>query len=581
MPPLSNGVESIFNAVLLDNPAGVALSQSTKVSGFCDEYSAAGAGIPISCNSSAPHVIGVNTKNAASKVLGALIPFLRFALLGTALFYATPVLSQEQSDFEKAKQAAYDQFSHGHLQELIKLLQSLIAKAPSKPAAANLKRDLIEICSTGFFLKCYYEFNQALWADIKSDKELAGLYPELMLYVLRERIWVNDKNFIQEVIDKGQAPLFANPDRFPGVYAQIQLALHGVYVNRNDLKTAEEATSSVIMGLLLSDPKAPYTTCKILVGLLGALLTEQDIVGAFQLLPIIDPYISKSLSHESMLYADYVQTVGLLFSFTNNNAVTISNLTTAIQLYKKVDIAPEIRDYNVGTLNSLATATLAIDGKLDQAKELHAQHPMQSHREEIISRGYFQNLTEFYFAVSDTFLSTIAQSPPDSRWRTLFEKKPIWDVSDYLLSVINSYRSFALACLELGSGNRAKAIPLFIDAAQMRLSIFEKFQRVNFEGFQLPSTIDRLVIGVGIKFAANSSAPAAPDLMLQGSEVLLRNIRFAISDEAVLLASQPNERARENAHSYINLVQQKRDWELKNIAQWLSAPNPNNKGALI
>jgi hypothetical protein len=117
-----------------------------------------------------------------------------------------------------------------------------------------------------------------------------------MLYVLRERIWFDDKNFIQQIIDKGGTSIYALPNQFPATYAQMQLAMHAVYVNRNDLKTAEEATSSAIMGLLLSNPNQPYTTCKILVGLLSALLTEQDIVGAFQLLNLIDPYRQGSAS---------------------------------------------------------------------------------------------------------------------------------------------------------------------------------------------------------------------------------------------------------------------------------------------
>jgi CHAT domain-containing protein len=515
-----------------------------------------------------------------SNFVHALIRLLLSALISASI-YATPVWSQQQSDFDEQRNTAYDQFSHGHLQEAIKLLQNLVPNAPTKLAAANLERDLIEICSTGFFLKCYYETNKNLFAALQSDKELASLYPELMLYVLRERIWVDDKKFVQQVIDKGGPSIYAFPAQFPATYAQMQLAMHGVYVNRNDLKTAEEATSSAIMGLLLSDPNQPYAACKILVGLLNALLTEQDIVGAFQVLAVIDPYISKRLSHESMLYADYMQAVGLLLSFTNNISAAVTTLTSAAELYKKLDIAPEIRDYNVGGLNSLSVGGLAIEGKLDQAKEIHAQHPMQSHREEIIKRGLFQNLTEFYFAVADVFLSTAEKSPADYRWKALFEKKPIWDLSDYLLSVINSYRSFALGCLELSNENRSKAIPLFIDAAQKRLSIFESFQSVNFEGFQLPSFIDKLVIGLALKFAAESNSPEAANLMLRGSEVLLRNIRYSISDDAVLLAAQPDEKARNNAHSYINLVRQKRDWELKNIAQWLDAPNPNNKGAQI
>ncbi len=438
----------------------------------------------------------------------------------------------------------------------------------------------MEICSTGFFFKCYFEAKQALWSALQGDMK-SPLNPELMLYILKEEIWFDQKQNIQDIVDHGGASNYVYAPAFPATYAEMQLAMNGVYVNRNDLKAAEESASAAIMGLLVSDPSQSYRTCKILVGLLGALYSEQDIVGAFQLLAVIDPYINSHLSHESVPYAAYVDTVGQLLSFTNNYPIAVQTLRTASELYKKLDIAPEIRDYSLAINNSLTSAALAIQGNIKEAGEVHAQHPMRAHREEIIARGSFATYQEFYYAVSDVFLSTLSNSRPDSRWKPLFEKKPVWDVSDYQLSVVNSYRSFALACLELSAGNRSQATSLFMDAADQRLSIFEKFQRANFEGFQLPSLVDKIVIGLALKAAADAKSPKAADLMLRSGEVLLRNLRYSISDEAVLIASQPDQKSRENAHAYINLVQQKRAWELSNIEQWLKAPDPNKKGALL
>ena len=514
---------------------------------------------------------------AVKKYFGVFIRLLSISLIYS---YVTPVWSQQQSDFEREKAAAYTQFARGQIQDSISRLQALAPKASSKFVGAQLDRDLLEICATGFFFKCYFDAKNALIEAIKSDKELAPLNPELLLYAVREGIWFNQKEFIQNVVKSG-ASAYIYPPAFPATYAELQLALHSVSINKNDLKTAEEMTSSAIMGLLLSDPNNTYRTCKILVGLMSALLAKQDIVGAFQLLEVIDPYISKKLSHESLLYADYMNSVGLLFTFTKNYSAAVATLTTATELYKKVDFSPEIRDFNLSGLNSLSSAALLIDGKTDEAKRMHAQHPMQSHREEIIKRGYFQNFTEFYFGLSDVLISAVSKSPPDSRWKELFEKTPIWDLSDYVLSVVNAYRSFGLACIEMGNGDRTTAATHFIEAAKKRISLFENFMRVNFEGFQLPSLVDRIVIGVAIQFAADFKPSEAADLMLRGSEILLRNLRYSIGDEAILLASQPTQALRKNAHAYINLVQQKRAWELKSIKQWLDAPNPNIKGVQI
>jgi len=486
----------------------------------------------------------------------------------------------QQSDFESKKSTAYQAFADGRMTESAALLKALIAEAPTKSDAANLQRDLVEVCLTGY-LPCYYEANQALFALIQADKSLARLYPDLMLYAMRERLWVNDRHFIQQLIDKGGPSIYAAPQLFPATYAEMQLALHPYYVTTNNLKAAEEATSAAILGLLLSDPGQAYTTSKLLIGIFKSLLTEQDIVGAFQFLSIVDPYISTRLSHHSVLYADYIENRATLFGFTKLTTAIVKDFTEAKELFERLDIPKEIKAFHLSIANSSASAVLALDNKLDQALELHSQHPTQNSREEIIKNGSFRTLTEFYFALSDVFLSALAQKAPDSRWKSLFEAEPTWDVGDYVLSIINAYRSFALGCIEIGEHRETNSTALFIAAAKARIDIFEKFQRTNFEGFQLPNFIDKILIGVGLKAAANAKTPEAAELMLRGGEVLLRNLRHSISDDAILLASQPNDRARENARSYINLVREKRDWELKQIKRWLATSTPINKGAVL
>ena len=154
-----------------------------------------------------------------------------------------------------------------------------------------------------------------------------------MLYVIRERIWATDDKFIEGMLEKGGPSIFANPAQFPATYAQMQLAMHEYYIRKGNLRAAEDATSAAILGLLVSNPDQPATG-KILVGLLTALVTEQDIVGAFQLLDVIGPYISKRLSQQSVLYTRNMSTCLVLFSsLTNLNSMTekyFSEMTLAI-----------------------------------------------------------------------------------------------------------------------------------------------------------------------------------------------------------------------------------------------------------
>ena len=81
--------------------------------------------------------------------------------------------------------------------------------------------------------------------------------------------------------------------------------------------------------------------------------------------------------------------------------------------------------------------------------------------------------------------------------------------------------------MESSSDNRSSANSHFIAAAKARINIFEKFQRANFEGFQLPNFIDKIIIGVGMKAATDSGSVDAPDLLLRGGEVLSRNLRYS------------------------------------------------------
>jgi hypothetical protein len=279
---------------------------------------------------------------------------------------ATAAVSEEQTDFDKDKNLAYAEFAKGQVQRSADLLKVLIKKAPTKEIAANLERDLVEVCATGY-LACYSEANQALFSFLQSDKALSGLYPELMLYVVRESVWAGANTYVQQLIDKGGPSSFAPPSRFPATFAEMQLALHPFYVRTGNLKAAEEATSSAILGLLMSSPSQVYTTNKILVGLLDALVQELDIVGAFQLLDVIDPYVSKNLSHESVLYAQYLLDIATLFGYTNLNSRTEKAYADVSKAVERLDIHPDIRAYHLSAANSAGSAVLVADNKLDEA----------------------------------------------------------------------------------------------------------------------------------------------------------------------------------------------------------------------
>jgi hypothetical protein len=106
--------------------------------------------------------------------------------------------------------------------------------------------------------------------------------------------------------------------------------------------------------------------------------------------------------------------------------------------------------------------------------------------------------------------------------------------------------------------------------------------KINSEGFQLPSLVDRLVLSIGAEAANELRSPDTADLLLRISDVLNRNIRHSVADAAVVIDSQSDEKGREIAHSYVHLVRQKRQWELSKLRALLGGSAPfQDKGALI
>lgn len=133
-----------------------------------------------------------------------------------------------------------------------------------------------------------------------------------------------------------------------------------------------------------------------------------------------------------------------------------------------------------------------------------------------------------------------------------------------------SYRIFALGVLSLAEGDAAEGHRQLTLAARERIENFDSVLRVNFESFQLPSLVDKILIGIGLASAMKSPATDTAGLLLQASELLGRNLRHQVVDTASMLSRQPDDETQSDAHSYTHLIGQKREWELKKIQQLLA-----------
>lgn len=498
--------------------------------------------------------------------------------IATSILVCGLAYAQTSPDFEARKTAAYQKFHHGEVHQAARDIRLLANQTNNKATKAYLLRDLTEICAAAFEVNCTLEAENEAFEIASSEQALKPLIPELYSYLIGAQVWLGNKEALQTIFKDDMPPKF-NPAQNAPAAASANLAATIYFMRANNHRAAEGAYSTAVMSLLLIDPKNQYAISKILVDMIESLIVQQDIVGASSLLRVADPYLTANLNHDGPYWAKYAYLGAQLAAFTTRNLAVIPALAESSRLNSRQDINEGVKTYRLATSNSLQSLTLLLNGKLDEALALHAQHPLAPQKDAIIDRGAFDSYQEFFFAVSDIMIEDL-RGEDTSKWKPLFEKPTTkWELAPLEFRNMESYRNFALGVLASRT-SKAAAAELFQLAARQRIDNFEEVLKRKFEGFQLPTSIDFLVIEAALTSMEDYPPPDRSDLMLKGSEMLLRTLRHQISDFAVLIGSQPSERLRANARSYNLLVQQKRSWELQQIRVLLGNES-RNVGSLI
>lgn len=501
-------------------------------------------------------------------------------LLCTTLQFipASRAISQPAPDLESRKQAAYQKFHHGQVREAAREIAEIAKETDDKTAKAYLLRDLTEICSTAYELDCAVQAEIAAYEIVKTDEKLKPLFSELYAYLVRAQVWANNPEVGKNVFRDNKVPF--NPMAAPYPALMANLAAVNYFLRSNEHRLAEKAYSTAVMSLLLIDPKDKYNIGKGLVELLESLLGQQDIVTAQALARLIDPYISANFNHEGPVFAQHTLLVTQLFAMSARSKQAAVFLEGAIGLNNRLDINEGIKLYRTSTSNSLASLSLLFDGTADEAATVHARHPLQLQRDAIIARGHFDTLQEFYFAVSDVLICSFKDWPRVTAWKPLFASLPTaWQLNGLIAENVESYRHFSLGLIAAQS-SKTEAAELIQKAARERIEVFETFLTRRFEGFQLPTLVDLLVIETALTSLIDNPPADAVNLALKGSEILSRTLRQQTSDFAVLIGAQKTERARNTVRSYYILQQQKRQWELDQI-KTLLAGGKKDAGYLI
>ncbi|WP_161534930.1 CHAT domain-containing protein [Bradyrhizobium sp. LCT2] len=510
----------------------------------------------------------------------ALMPVLAAMLLCTIfqLVPASRAFSQSAPDLESRKQAAYQKFHHGQVREAAREIAELAKQETDKRTKAYLLRDLTEMCSTAYELGCALEAEVAAYEIVKDDDALKPLFSDLYAYFVRAQVWANNPEILKGIFRDNKVAF--NPAATPYPAASANLAAVTYFLRSNEYRLVEKAYSSAVVSLLLIDPKDKYSICKVLAELLESLITQQDIASAQTLARLIDPYMAANLNHEGPIFANYVMLITKLIAMTTRSKQVAGFLEEGIRVNDRLDINDSIKLYRTSTSNSLASLSTLFEGTPDEAAAVHARHPLQPQREAILARGHFETLQEFYFALSDLLIDSFKDRARMQVWKPLFGSLPEeWQLKGLIEEDIESYRHFALGLITAET-SKAEAAALVQTAARERIEVFETFLTRRFEGFQLPTLIDLLVIESALTTLAEFPPADAADLALKGSEMLSRTLRHQTSDFAVLIGAQKTERARAAVRSYYLLLQQKRQWEFDQI-KVLMAGDKKEAGYLI
>ena len=426
---------------------------------------------------------------------------MRLLSLAIALLVAITAQAQQNGQFETDKAEAFQLFHQGKVRQAVRKFQATIPQAPDVAQRIALQRDLLEACAVAYDWACVGKTIQQMMPSIQAqaDQQLRYIFfPEVVLYELKMKLGTNNDAYVDQLIQQGAPFNITNTASHPTAIAEFQLALLTHEVERNRIPRAEDRLSSAIFGLLLSDPKNTYAIGKLVVQLIEGLLEAQDVVGALALAAQTHDFLLKTLARDGVLYTRHQMNVAQLLSFMNNNALTASAFTGAISLLERLDIDEEMKAYQLATANNLGVASLVLAGKMDEAQALHARHPAQTKKVAIFQRGEFQSYEDFFFGVTNVFLDAASSKKPDERWKKLFENLPKWRLTDLQQTDLNSYRNFVLGVLNLSGVNEEEGQAQLVLAASQRIDNFEKVLRANFEAFQFPGIVDKIVIAVGL-----------------------------------------------------------------------------------
>jgi CHAT domain-containing protein len=494
------------------------------------------------------------------------------------LIMAAPAAGQQA---DAAKQA-FELYLHGKVRQAAQMMQGASDAASSLDDRIVLQIAAADMCTTAADWDCVGRDVDSAMRLILANPQFNRYRSRLLANWLRLKIWHKDDAAVGDYLHNPQALALANSVQDPADLAMVQLALHDWYASKNDLTAAERSLARARTALLRMDVRySDYGKARILVDLIQSLRFGKDIAGATALALRVGAFIAKSVPADSPVYAKYVFEVAQLTSYAHGYEGVAASFKQAIALNEHLDISDEEKTYRLAIANGMASTALMLAHKTDEARAVHARHPLQAHKGEILARGSFASMAEFYFAVSDVLIGVGRQDAPDQRWKPLFDKDVDWPMDAVARREFEAFRNFARGKLLIWDPIQVVDGIRFLKlAARQRLDNYDAALRAGFEGAPLPNLLDMIIVESGLEGATRGVDRDALGLMLAGGEMLWPAMHHTLVDAAILLDSQDDAAARRDAKSYLELLRRKRAWEVERIGAALEGNTSLNRTEL-
>ncbi len=111
-----------------------------------------------------------------------------------------PCAGQEANPFEAQKTEAYRLFQHGKIKDAASKLREAANLAPTVLGKLQLQRDILEVCTTAYDVRCVSETIQEMLPLIRADSNLTNNFPELMLYELKANVWMRSDEYVEQIL---------------------------------------------------------------------------------------------------------------------------------------------------------------------------------------------------------------------------------------------------------------------------------------------------------------------------------------------------------------------------------------------